>query len=400
MCFICLENDSTEEELRCGHSFHKDCLKNIIYPVCPLCRSDITYFIQNFKTKKQIKNDIEIEKYRVMITSIHNYYNELGTAQLFNVITRIKKLNKIKAYENYFKIIKSIIECNGKDFQNLFNKNNETDFNEGIFLYFCDTNTFINNLLNGYKHTTIKWLKRSDFEIFKPITSNAIGLFKKTQYNKKSFPVLIVLQDNTKYYIEPLIIKDVNLFSIPTLTSSIKLLCEEQPLENFHQFSTPDSEYIMYLFKDEEIPYIYYNTVYEFFEKYMCDILKNTDGQSGMIEVIFQNKNPDKKIFEYNYTFKKKNDNTIKYYYNKKKISVKKMGYYIQNTMGDENDLLIRIFSNDEILSKSTLTSILCNCVINLLYRFSHFSKHKQYELYDISQTNFKTNINLTYEYA
>ena len=156
----------------------------------------------------------------------------------------------------------------------------------------------------------------------------------------------------------------------------------------------------MYLFKDEELPYIYYNTVYEFFEKYMCDILKNTDGQSGMIEVIFQNKNPDKKIFEYNYTFRKKNDNTIKYYYNKKKISVKKMGYYIQNTMGDENDLLIRIFSNDEILSKSTLTSILCNCVINLLYRFSHFSKHKQYELYDISQTNFKTNINLTYEYV
>ena len=86
------------------------------------------------------------------------------------------------------------------------------------------------------------------------------------------------------------------------------------------------------------------------------NILYNVDGQSGIIEVIFQNKNPDKKIFEYNYTFKKKNNNTIKYYYNKKTISIKKLSYYIQNTMGTDSELFIRIFINDETLTKTTLT--------------------------------------------
>ncbi len=401
MCFICLENDDTEEVLKCGHSFHEECLRNIIYPFCPLCRADITYFIQKFKTKKQMKNEIELEKYRVMITSIDNYFFELNDTQLFSVLSRIRKLNKLKAYEKYFKIIKSIIECTGKDFQKLFNKNNNTDTNEGIFLYFCDTNMFIKNLLNGYKHTTIKWLKKTEFEAFKPITANAIGLFKKTQNNVNSFPVLIVLQENTKYYIEPLIIENKNSFSIPTKDSIIKFLCEDQiPTDNICTISTADSKYALYLYKDEEMPHIYYDAIYDFFEKYMCYILKKTDGQHGMIEVIFQNSNPERKIFEYNYTFKKKDEDTIKYYHNKKKISVKKMGYFIQNTMGTDNELLIRIFSNNDIYGKTTLTSVLCNCVVSLFYKFTHFPKYKQYELYDISPTNFKTTINLAYEYA
>lgn len=46
-CSICLEKLESFIKTPCNHSFHLECLKRLISPHCPLCRTDITLFLKN-----------------------------------------------------------------------------------------------------------------------------------------------------------------------------------------------------------------------------------------------------------------------------------------------------------------------------------------------------------------
>jgi len=399
MCFICLEDDVTEIILKCGHSFHAECLKNIIYPYCPLCRSDITYFMTNYKTKKQIKNNIEIEKYRVMVTSIPHYYEELHISQLISIITRIRKLNKIKAYESYFKIIKTIFESNANIYTQLYEKKYKEN-DEGIYLYYCNTDTFIKNTLYDYKNPIIKWINYSDLHKNKSILTSALGIYKKSQKNINVVPILIVLQENTKYYIEPFLLdKNINTNLIPTTKSIIKFLCEDQPFDLTINSTHTEHEYVKYLLDPPLKKILLVSSFYDFIKDYVPTLFNSQNLTTGIIEVIFQNANCDTKIFEYSYSIKNKN-NKIKYYLNSKTISVKKMCYYIQNKMGDEYTLFIRIFSqNLNNIDISTLSSVTFQKEKEK-YKVNIISKYEQCDFYNNNQHDLKTNIDEIYDYV
>ena len=44
VCSVCLDDLNTETIiLECNHQFHTQCIKNLLYPKCPLCRTKIDY---------------------------------------------------------------------------------------------------------------------------------------------------------------------------------------------------------------------------------------------------------------------------------------------------------------------------------------------------------------------
>ena len=47
ICSICFD-DNNLIKTKCNHYFHLNCIKQIIYPKCPCCKSDLTIFLNNW----------------------------------------------------------------------------------------------------------------------------------------------------------------------------------------------------------------------------------------------------------------------------------------------------------------------------------------------------------------
>ena len=90
-CSICFEEDNENLiKTECNHYFHEDCIKQIIFPVCPCCKSDVKNMLNKMGvSKNKIKSNIKAEKNRLFINSLN--IEELSFIQKYQI-----SINNIK----------------------------------------------------------------------------------------------------------------------------------------------------------------------------------------------------------------------------------------------------------------------------------------------------------------
>ena len=189
-CNICFEdfddfeNNNQKIVTKCNHLFHKDCLIQIIFPKCPCCKSDITKLLnENGLNKKKIKKNIEAEEFRILVSNINiDIFNEI---EIYNFCVNSKRLNNLKWKEIYKNIILPFIFNAYSTFQNfseiMFNINKP-----GIFLYYCDLDNIILNLIYGYKSSIIQWYEKENFKENSNFECFSKGVFNKIKNNYKN----------------------------------------------------------------------------------------------------------------------------------------------------------------------------------------------------------------------
>ena len=199
-CNICfedfedLENNNQQLFTKCNHLIHKDCLNQIIFPKCPCCKSDITQLLnENGLNNKKIKKNIEAEEFRILVSNVNiDTYNEV---EIYNFCVNSKRLNHLKWKNIYKNIILSFIFNAYSTFQNY----SETMFNiekPGIFLYYCDLDNIILNLIYGYRSSIIQWYNQENFKENPNFECFSKGVFNKIKNNyANEFGVLFVIKD-------------------------------------------------------------------------------------------------------------------------------------------------------------------------------------------------------------
>ena len=195
-CSICFEED-TENLIKteCNHYFHEDCIKQIIFPFCPCCKSDIkNMLIKIGVSKKKIKSNIKAEKNRLFINSLN--IEELSFIQKYQISINNIKLNKNK----WIDIVKKIIFPYIQNVSLLLFKIHllKTFFKyEGIFIYYVDLKDVIINLLQGYSKNVLQWICKKNFDIDKSVNTYIKNVYNKMKNNKdKKIGVLFIINDN------------------------------------------------------------------------------------------------------------------------------------------------------------------------------------------------------------
>ena len=235
-CNICLDEILTENEqllTECNHLFHKNCLIQIIYPKCPCCKSNITKLLNNNGiSNKKIKKNEEAEEFRLLIS---NFDLELFDKQyLFNLCLNVNKLNNLKWKNIYKDIILSFIFNAYQTFQTfsneMFNSNKP-----GIFLYYCDLEDIILNLIHGYKSSVIQWYDEKNFHENKNFFCFSKGVYNKIKNDyQNKFGVLFVIKDksNNKTIIFNNIFNKNNIINkYPSDKNILKSICELEPVK-------------------------------------------------------------------------------------------------------------------------------------------------------------------------
>jgi len=79
-CTICLNNSSKLFKLDCSHSFHLNCLKDLVKLECPMCRAEITNLPDDIKNRIKdniIKHKEEVEEQdrQEIINSLEEFDN-------------------------------------------------------------------------------------------------------------------------------------------------------------------------------------------------------------------------------------------------------------------------------------------------------------------------------------
>jgi hypothetical protein len=278
LCNICLDEILNQNEqllTKCNHLFHKNCLIQIIYPTCPCCKSDITKLLNNNGiSNNKIKQNKEAEEFRLLISNLDL---ELFDAQyLFNLCLNTIKLNNLKWKNIYKNIILSFIFNAHNTFQSfsneMFNSNKP-----GIFLYYCDLEDIILNLIHGYKSSVIQWYEEKNFQENKNFICFSKGVYNKIKNDyQNKFGVLFVIKDNynNKTIIFNNIFDKENIIkNYPSNKSILKSMCELEPIKLDQQERYNPENNILELM----IKYIKHKNIFNYTVKYksFIDFIQN-----------------------------------------------------------------------------------------------------------------------------
>ena len=236
LCNICLDDilDKKEElSTKCNHSFHKNCLIQVIYPKCPCCKSDITDLLnKNGLSNKQIKKNEEAEEFRLLISNID--LELFDKKYLFNLCLNANKLNHLKWKNIYKDIILSFIFNAYHTFQEFSNEMFHSN-KPGIYLYYCDLEDIMLNLIYGYKSSIIQWYEEKNFKENKNFICFSKGVYNKIKNDyQNNFGVLFVIKDksnNKTIIFNNIFNKDNIINKYPSDKSILKSMCELEPIK-------------------------------------------------------------------------------------------------------------------------------------------------------------------------
>lgn len=365
ICFDDFENDDFRIITDCNHSFHKNCLIKIIYPKCPCCKADIRNLLNNNGISDKIINkNIHAEEFRIIV-STQNLDN-FDIMQIFDICVSSKKLNGTKWKNIYKNILLPFIFNSYQSFQNysieMFNSNKP-----GIYLYYCDLDNIILNLIYGYKSSIIQWYEQNifcdnpDFECFSK------GVFNKVKKNySNSFGVLFVINDifDKKKYIFNHIFNQNNIVTnYPSNKNIIKSICEMEPirLDENDRYNpekiTIELLYIYYLNNKNNI--LSYNFKYNSFSDFIITDINNyfktndkNKNKNGFLHFKFFNDNDINNSNEFYYFIE--NKKTIKYndLVNSSVLTIHNLNDILMNYISIKKNSIVRLIIGDNEFTK------------------------------------------------
>jgi hypothetical protein len=346
ICSICFD-DNNLIKTNCNHYFHLNCIKQIIFPKCPCCKSDLTLFLNNKGvSNKKIKNNIKIEQNRLFIQNINT--NLLSITDKYDIICNNIKLNKQK-WKN---IIKSIILPYIQNNKTLLLNYSIMKYFfklDGIFIYYCDLKELIINLLSGYSSNILQWIEKDDFNKNIHIKNFIINLHKKIKNNFiNKVGVLFIINDtinNKKFIFKKIFYENTPKLNYMYYSHIIKsLLNLELEKSNLNKINNPEYKYLQNLLNLKKQKILQYHNFTNFIKHKINNIfIKHyNENITGLIEI---RSNAEIIIFEiiYNNTivYKNKTNNEI--------FSINNFNDLLINNI-NSNETFIIVYLLDKIL--------------------------------------------------
>jgi len=375
VCSICFDDDNLIKT-NCNHYFHLECIKQIIFPKCPCCKSDLTLFLNNNNiSNKKIKNNIKIEQNRLFIQNINT--NLLSTTDKYNIICNNIKLNKQK-WKNIIKSIVIPYVQNNKTL--LLNYSIMRYFFklDGIFIYYCDLKELIINLFFGYTTNVLQWVEKDDFNKNKHIKNFIINLYKEIKDNFiNKVGVLFIINDtinNKKFIFKEIFYKNTPKLKYMYYSNIIKsLLNLELEKSNLNKIINPEYKYLKNLtnFKKQKI--LQYHNFTNFIKHKINNIFIKYFNKNitGLVEIRYNSKIITFEIINNDIiVYKNKTNNQI--------LSIKNFNDFLIDNI-DSNETFIIIYLLDKYLLNN-----------NLKYLFG-YSLSKIDNIYQINKLNNNT---------
>lgn len=294
ICSICFDDDNLIKT-NCNHYFHLNCIKQIIFPKCPCCKSDLTIFLNNNDvSNKKIKNNIKIEQNRLFIQNINT--NLLTITDKYNIICNNIKLNKQK-WKN---IIKSIILPYIQNNKTLLLNYSIMKYFfklDGIFIYYCDLKELIINLLFGYTSNVLQWIEKEDFNKNIYIKNYIVNIYKEIKANFINKVGVLFIINNT-FNNKKFIFKEIFYENTPKLKymhtdDNIKsLLNLELEKSNLNRINNPEYKYLINLLNFKKQKILQYHNFTNFIKHKINNIFIKYYNKNitGLIEIRYNNK--------------------------------------------------------------------------------------------------------------
>lgn len=369
-CCICYTGIVNKEELcktPCNHIFHKECLKQIIRPFCPMCKKILRKTLYEIGlSAKKIKQNIDLDNFRIDMQAFLNNqnYEELDSIILMHMAI-ISKLTFTKNWkEIYIQLLCDIVSNAGTILQEIINIKNKLN-EPSIFVIRCNLSDIIENMALGYYSSllqiySLKVLKRNRRVAYhiKKIQER----IKNKENNLYSLLFIIdddIIEQGPSTYITTKIFSSNTFSNFPNYKCISKSLCEgsldctyrSSPLEinkNSCEYmwaqnilnglkNNIQSNEIMFKTLNEflnKIESYFENNVNINFCKVTCIYRSNVD--EPYVFYINKNKNKNNNVYIYSHDEKKKSKITTNYI---KKYIIKNIGinkkflftiYYVQ----------------------------------------------------------------------
>lgn len=347
ICSICFD-DNNLIKTNCNHYFHLDCIKQIIYPKCPCCKSDLTIFlINNGISNKKIKNNIKIEQNRLFIQNINT--NLLSITDKYNIIYNNIKLNKQK-WKNIIKSIVLPYIQNNKTLLLNYSVMRYFFKLDGIFIYYCDLKELVINLFSGYTSNVLQWIEKDDFNKNIHIKNFIINLYKEIKANYiNKVGVLFIINDtinNKKFIFKEIFYENTPKLKYINTNDTIKsLLNLELEKSNLNKIINPEYKYLINLLNLKKHKILQYHNFTNFIKHKINNIfIKHYNKNiTGLIEIRVNSKII---IFEIIY-------NNIIVYKNKKNnkiLSIKNFNDFLINNINSNKTFIIVYLLNKHLL--------------------------------------------------
>ena len=376
VCSICFD-DNNLIKTNCNHYFHLNCIKQIIYPKCPCCKSDLTIFLNNNGiSNKKIKNNIKIEQNRLFIQNIN--IDLLSITDKYDIICNNIKLNKQK-WKN---IIKSIILPYIQNIKTLLLNYSVIRYFfklDGVFIYYCDLKELIINLFSGYTSNVLQWIEKDDFNKNIHIKNFIINLYKEIKANfTNKVGVLFIINDtinNKKFIFKEIFYENTPKLKYMYYSDIIKsLLNLELEKSNLNKkIINPEYKYLKNLLNLKKQKILQYHNFTNFIKHKINNIFMKyyNENITGLIEIRY---NSEIITFEIIY-------NDIIVYKNRKNnqiLSIKNINDFLINNINSNKTFIIIYLLNKQLLYN------------NLKYLFG-YSLSKINNIYKINKLNNDT---------
>lgn len=197
-CAICQNELDTElKKLPCGHEFHLECIKQIVRPFCPLCKTNITEFLESIDVSyNEIIKRINKDDLRISCEGLDQIDNEdFDDSDILALIYLAKEENPEWVY-----IYRDIIIDKVSNAEHLYSKISAEKIksgNTGLFFYATQITTFINNSTYGF-FTPMQWVNLDQLELEYPnLIEIAKSIVDRIKNVESDYGLLIVFCDDT-----------------------------------------------------------------------------------------------------------------------------------------------------------------------------------------------------------
>ena len=199
LCPICQDDDDLPlTTTPCGHSFHKDCLKGITRPKCPLCQQNLKQFLVDTcgLSNREIRRRISADEDRIVHESLQHQNMEYLTDEMCLFMMQQEMQNN---WDNWMTVFLDVIIDRIIDARQYFSNISANRKGNGFFRYFYSQDDIEDILLNSYTRSKGQWWKpsRRDRRILDPllITASDETMARVNKSVQTDFGVLIIIQN-------------------------------------------------------------------------------------------------------------------------------------------------------------------------------------------------------------
>lgn len=196
-CSICHEEEEAKAEVTtpCGHVFHRDCIKAVVRPTCPLCKGGLKRFLreQCGVTRGEIRRRVEEDERRILAETLQEgCVGALSEDEVVFLVT-----HQFRTSTEFPVVVRDVLLDRIFDARHSFLQLSLLWGNRGVFFYYVGVEETVGMALDPSRPSEASWL--DTYTGIEPVDGAVADLVRRVQKNpSKTFGVLIWFQNPWK----------------------------------------------------------------------------------------------------------------------------------------------------------------------------------------------------------